>query len=74
MAGIDPDTGEPIYYPGENRSKSDKFLHGSSIHGGGFLSFVGPLLMILGVTLFVWAMTLPDQVEPTAAPTIEQAP
>jgi hypothetical protein len=56
MAGIDPYTGEKIYYPGENRSKRDRIMNGSSLHGGGLLDVIGPLLMIIGGGIFFFAI------------------
>ena len=56
MSGIDPFTDEPIYYPGERRSKADKFWNGSSIHGGGFNEFLGTFLMIIGGALLLWGV------------------
>ena len=56
MSGLDPDTGEPIYYPGENRTKWEKIWEGSPMHGGGLSSMIGPILMIAGVTIFLLAV------------------
>lgn len=49
MAGID-ENGDPIYYPGERWTRWERIWHG-------LCSMIGPLLMIIGATIFLLALT-----------------
>ena len=55
MAGID-ENGDPIYYPGERWTKWERIWHGSLRHGGGLISVIGPIFMIIGATIFLLAL------------------
>lgn len=55
-----PFGGGSIYYHDEQRSEWNKFLYGSSIHGGGFMSAIGPILMICGGAVILWALLTHD--------------
>ncbi len=57
MSGIDPYTGEDIIYPGERRSDWDRFMYGSHLHGGGLVSYIGPIFIVLGGTIFLLAIS-----------------
>lgn len=56
MAGID-ENGDPIYYPGENWTAWQRLWWGSPRFGCGLSSAIGPLLMIIGATIFLLAVT-----------------
>lgn len=71
MAGVGPD-GELIYYPGEKDSKLKRFLYGSPLFGGGFLSYIGPIMIIWGIAFFAWAvLTSVEQEAETNSPTVQ---
>ena len=61
MAGIDPYTGEKIYYPGERRTKWQRRWEGSPMWGGGIRDAIPPLMFFLAVCSLVYGISLSEE-------------